>query len=309
MKRRPAPPSAAGYVLLFVLGILAVVSSLALGVAINLRLDAQLLGHQKTALQEHYLLHAAARLTALQLGLTTLADAQRTAGAATAADDAVRRGLWRPSPAPLTATVEGTAVQVQLQDASGLPDANLLTQPEWERLFMLQGADAARAQVLATRVLELRQLLVRTRGGAGFASLQELLDWPELPAAMKNNRADSALPGLGEWLVVGTANRRVNLDTTPLALLQVLGTVGDEQLQRLARLRAAGPLSAQQAQQWLQATGLVAYPPGAPPTVVRARLWVASPAPHASALVVVLSNQNGRFVVADQWVDHGLYQR
>ncbi|MBX9936016.1 MAG: hypothetical protein K2Y10_05435, partial [Burkholderiaceae bacterium] len=45
-----------GYVLLFALGLLAVVSTLVLGVSASLRLDTQLLAREKDLLQENYAL-------------------------------------------------------------------------------------------------------------------------------------------------------------------------------------------------------------------------------------------------------------
>lgn len=297
-----------GYVLLFVLGLLALVATVVLGVTVGLRIDAQLLGREKTALQEEYLLRGAARYAAMQLGITVAVDALRL----DPNDDILRQWeLWRPSGERHDVTLDNTNVSVELEDVSGLPDANMLSLQEWERLFLLLGAPTQEnAHALATKLAVLREQLGRIRGiSAGFSSMQELLQWQEIPAAMAYGGTEKTPLGLQHLLVVGTRNKQVNLDKTPLPLLQVLGNVTDEHLRELAMLRKSGPLQAPQAQQWLEGTGLTAQPPGAPATTVRARLRVNSVSPMGRSLIVLLVSENGGFSVADQMLDPGWTER
>ncbi|SDM30695.1 hypothetical protein SAMN05428957_104117 [Oryzisolibacter propanilivorax] len=300
---RPLRPR--GYVLLFVLGLLAVVATVVLGSSVGLRLDTQLLTHEKTRLRQHYALQGAAQEVAAQLAITQAVDALRLKP-----DDALLRDwpLWRPDAGEQRVRLDGLSVQVRLHDVSGLPDANLLTQAEWQRLLLLAGAaNADSAQRLATQLYALRQQLAALRGGRGFTSLQELLQWREIPAALAYGDPARELPGLGALVVVGTGSKRVNLDRTPLPVIQALGAnVTPEHLRQLAALRAAGPIPVQQAQLWLQGTGLDAYPPGGPVMAVQARLRMADAAASGSELVALIAGENGRFAVVDQWPDPGI---
>lgn len=292
-----------GYVLVFVLALLALVSALLLGMSAGLRLDAQLLGRDKAAAQELYLMQGAARYAAVQLDITAAAEARRSS----LPDDLLRQwALWRPSPSAYVVTLGDARLTVSLEDVSGLPDANLLTPVEWERLLRQFGlSDEGAARALATKAVALRDDLIRVRGGAGFASLQDLLNWPELPHDLRWGGSEAVPQGLRHLMLVGTRSKQVSLDTTPLPVLKALGTVTDDQLRRLVALRRAGPLSAAQSQQWLQGTGLTALPPGAAPSVVRARIQLASSAPDSQALVAVIAARNGAFSVIDQILDPG----
>ena len=83
-----------GYILLFALGLMAVLATLVLSVTVTLRLDAQLLSREKTALQEVYLLRGAAQYTALQLGITSAV----TTLSPPLSNEARRQWiLWRPN--------------------------------------------------------------------------------------------------------------------------------------------------------------------------------------------------------------------
>ncbi len=169
----------------------------------------------------------------------------------------------------------------------------------------------AAAQALARKIMVLRERLSGLRGGQpGFTSLQELLQWPGLPAALAQGDGTRGLPGLAALVLVGNGSKRVHLERTPLPVIKALGNnVTDEQLQRLAALRRAGPISAEQAQPWLQATGLTAYPPGTATTAVQARLRVAGSAAGGEELVALIAGENGGFAIVDQWLDPGASRR
>ncbi len=303
--RRAAPTRRArGYVLLFVLGLLAVVATVVLGASVGLRIDTQLLAREKTQLQEHYALSGAAQEAAAQLSIAYAVDALRLDPS-----DALLRDwpLWRANGPGQRVRLDGLAVTVQLHDVTGLPDANLLTEPEWQRLLLAAGAaDAAAAQALARKIMALRERLGSLRGGPGFTSLQELLQWPEIPPAIVQGDEARGRPALAALLLVGSAAKRVHLERTPVAVIRALGTnITDEQLARLEALRRAGPIGAEQAQQWLQGTGLTAYPPGAAATAVQARLRVPDAPGGGQELVALIAGENGSFAIVDQWLEPG----
>lgn len=297
-----------GYVLLFVLGLLVLVATLVLSVTVGLRLDAQLLGREKSALQEEYLLRGAARYTAMQLDISAALDAQR----ADPRDPVLGRWVvWRPSGARYEVTLDKTAISVELEDVSGLPDANMLNQQEWERLFLFLGAPTQEnARTLASKVLALRtQLRTIRESSPGFSSLQDLLQWQDLPLAMAYGGTPQAPVGLLHLLVVGTRSKQVDLDTTPLAWLPILGNVTEPHLHRLSALRKAGPVSAAQAQQWLAGTGLSVRPPGARAAVVRAQLRLDADALGTRSLMAVMISENGSFHVVDELINPGWMAR
>jgi hypothetical protein len=320
-----APARERGYILLFALGLMAVVTTVVLGVSVSLRLDAQLLAREKEALQEGYVLQSAAAFTAMQLGI-----AYAVAGANPPLPEEVRRGwaLWRmadaappppatapsargqaPAATPLpVATYEATLgshrFTAQLQDASGLPDANDLTALEWERLFAQLGAAPERARELAGLTMEFKNRVMDSRGTAGFSSMRELLDWNEIPRAMVRGGTTQVPMGLQDLLVTGTRNRKVRLDTTPVVLLRTLGNPTDDHLQRLAAMRRSGtPITAAQAQQWTDGTGLIPADTAGAPAAVRARLRLGGPRPMGAALVATLVQQGGRYSVVDSVTD------
>lgn len=290
-----------GYVLLFVLGLLVLVSTVALGITAGRRLDAQLLSREKTALQEEYLLRGAAQYTAMQLNIARAVQARRLEPD----DPALRQWpLWRATGGRYEWLQDGLRVSVEIEDLSGLPDANVLTPQEWQRLLLLLGmASAEDARILAGKLVALRDDLARHRGSTGFASLQEVLQWTEIPPDIAFGGTKATPLGLQHLLVVGTRNRLVHLDKTPLLWMKVLGNATDAQLQQLETLRKAGPIPSAQAQQWLAGTGLAVQPPDKAVSAVRARLRLASAPAQTRSMVAILVGENGSFSVADHLLD------
>ena len=193
---------------------------------------------------------------------------------------------------------------VELQDASGLPDANDLTAQEWERLFALLGTAPERARELALLTMEFKNRVMDARGTTGFSSMRELTDWNEIPRSLVRGGTTQVPVGLQDLLVVGTKNRKVRLDTTPVVLLRTLGNLTDDHLQRLATMRRSGtPITAALAQQWTAGTGLIAADMAGPPTAAKARLRLGGPRPTGAALVATLVQQGGKYSVVDSVVD------
>lgn len=281
-----------GYVLLFVLGLVAVVGTLVLSLTVGLRLDAQLLAREKSALQEEYLMRGAAQYAALELGITASVDSLKLDPKHPALRDWV---LWRPAPVPYAVSLGTAEMNVLLEDISDFPDANSMTTPQWDRLLRLVGVAPEAAGRLAIRIVELRQNLVRVRGTAGFSSMDELLGWHEIPAA------------ISEFVTIGTKSVAVDLNSTSVTTLQFLGEVSAEKLQQLAKMRSDGPIAPAQAQAWLQGTGLTATKrESASPKVVRAHVSLLSSAAGRWGWVATIASENGGYYVVDQTVDRGL---
>ena len=302
MMRGAAPtqqraPRPRGYVLLFVLGLLIVVSTLVLGTSSRLRLDARLLAHDKDALQDEYLLSGAAHLTAAQLDLTKAVDALQPAPG----DDMLRGWQpWRADGSRYELPATPAPVQVTLEDVSGLPDANLLQPAEWERLFMALGAPSREAaQEWARAVVQMRGSLLSMRGGSGFNSLQELLGLPALPRSILDGGSERTPLGLRELVIVGSGSKALDLEKTPVILIQALGQVSDSHLQLLLRLRQESPIPAAARQAWVQGTGLTAIQPGAQPRAVRAVLHLGQGAAGGRSRIAIITGDNTGFRVAD----------
>ena len=154
-------------------------------------------------------------------------------------------------------------------------------------------------------MVELREQLALTRKTAGFSSLEELLQWREISKLETGRNNEKSQLRLQDVLVVGTMNKKVDLKLTPLPLLQVLGTVTNEHLRRLATLRQSGNITSVQAQQWLQGTGLTALATDTPPAAVQARLRMASSKPNGLSLIAVIAGENGEYSVIDQRIEKG----
>lgn len=271
---RPVRQGEEGYVLLFVLGLLVVVATLILGTSSSLRIDAQLLARKKDDLRDRYLLEGAANTTAVRLGITRMVDALQLPADAPLLRDVP---LWRPDGSTYSLSLENRTIDVALQDASGLPDANLLTEAEWNRLLIALGAPTpALAQEWASSIARTRSQLIAMRGGPGFQTQRELLDLPILPRELIEGGTERTPRGLADLVVIGTRSRTVDLDNTPLLLLNALGQVTQEHLQALTRLRSSGPIPQAQRDAWLQGTGLTAKRPGDATSAVMAALTLSS---------------------------------
>jgi hypothetical protein len=289
-RRRPADE---GYILLFVLGLLVVVATLVLGTSTSLRIDAQLLARKKDDLQDRYLLEGAAHVAAVQLGVTRMVEALQLPPDAPMLRDVE---LWRTGSGPYSLTLDGRTVEVSLQEAGGLPDANLLTEVEWSRLLLALGAPTpVIAQEWASVIARTRRQLIAMRGGAGFETLRELLEMPLLPREVVEGGTERTPIGLADLVIVGPRSRTVDLDHTPLILFNVLGQVSPEKLQALTRLRAAGPIPQAQAAAWLQGTNLTVGQPAGGTSAVIARMAL----PSGVTRVAVIAGDNTGFRVVD----------
>ncbi|TXH34455.1 MAG: hypothetical protein E6Q94_04630 [Burkholderiaceae bacterium] len=294
---RPQSRRTRGYVLLFVLGLLIVVSTLVLGTSSSLRIDARLLAHEKDTLQEAYLLEGAARLTAAQLDVTRAMDELRLP-----VGDTLLRGWepWRADGSTYNLQIADLGVRVTLDDVSGLPDANALLPAEWERLFMALGAPSRQAaQEWTQAVVQMRSHLLSIRGGSGFSSLQELLSLPILPRPIVEGGSERTPLGLRDLLIVGSGSKTVDLEKTPLILIQSMGQLTDNHVQLLLQLRQEGAIPAATRQAWAQGTGLTVIQPTAQPIAVRAALHLSPDGRGNRSRIAIITSDNTKFRVAD----------
>ena len=283
--RPRARAPANGYVLLFALGLIVVVSTLVLSLTVSLRLDAQLLAREKIALQEEYLMRGAAQYAAAQLGITAAVDALQL----DPKTDLVRQWrLWRPSTEGYEITLGAAKLRVTLADVSDLPDANLLSVQQWGRLLQQTGLKSEEAMRLAEEIVAVRQELAHSRRTAGFSGLDELMHWDQIPRSVSR------------FVVVGTKRIEVNLNSTPEQVLRFLGDVSPDKLQQLAKLRKDGVIPPAQAQAWLQGTGLRERRGANSVLAATARIRMLSSAPENRSWTALISGENGIYTVIDQ---------
>ena len=230
-----------GYILLFTLGVLSVISVLVLSMALSLRLDAQLVAKEKTRLQDEYALKGAVQYAVARLNLTALVQRQL---AGKPPDPMTRRKLWFPGEGPYTLQFAGAQMNVHLQDAGVVPDANLLTEQEWQRLFVELGASNAEvAGAIAKAVVATKLRIARNMGSLGFSSTRELVNTQSLPQHVATGIDSQGRFGMLDLLVVGSELKQLDINRSPLVLFKVLGGFSDSQLSNLQLMRSRGPIA------------------------------------------------------------------
>jgi hypothetical protein len=239
--RHSATHQSEGYILLFTLGVLAVISVLVLSMALSLRLDAQLIGKDKERTQDEYVLRGAVQYALARLNATL--EAQRQL-AGRPIDALGRRKLWFVEQGSYSFQFAGEELVVYFEDAGILTDANLLTEPEW-RILLAElgevGADAASAYARA--IMESKLAIAKQSGFNGFASMQELLQNQSLPQHVVRAVNSKTGMGLKDLLVVGSELKQLDINQSPLVLFKVLAGFGDSQLSNLQLARARGVIS------------------------------------------------------------------
>lgn len=230
-----------GYILLFTLGVLAVISVLILSMALSLRMDAQLVGREKLRLQDEYTLLGAVQYTVARLNVTL--ESQRQLGGKPF--DANTRGkLWFANEGPYAMEIFGTELVVSLEDAGIFPDANLLTVQEWQRLFTEMGEnDALAASALAGVTARSKLSLAKNSSSGGFTSFRELLSNSGLPQHLTRGLVTSGSPGILDLLVIGTDLKQLEINRSSLALFKVLAGFNDNQVSNLQLVRSRGTVT------------------------------------------------------------------
>lgn len=287
-----------GYILLFTLGVLAVISVLILSMTVSLRMDVQLTSREKIRLQDEYTLRGAVQYVIARLGVTF--ESQRQL-AGKSLDDTNRRKLWFPNEGPYFVQLRGTELVVHLDDAGILPDANLLTEQEWQRLIAeLDTRGGRSADLLAKTVVESKISISKNRGNGGFTSLAELLGIQTLPQHLTRGENSEGRPGVKDLLVVGTDMKQLEINQSPLILFKVLAGFTDNQVENLKLARSRGLISPVEGRKML--LGLPAKLMTSPSEFLRVSISIkdGNEALHGMYAIVLLKNENNVYSVKDQ---------
>lgn len=297
---RPTMVVNKGYILLFTLGVLVVISVLILSMAASLRLDAQLIGRGKTRLQSEYTLKGAVQYAAARLNVTQATLSQL---AGKPPDPVSRRKLWFASEGPYPLEFSGSQLTVQIEDAGVLPDANLLSEPEWERLFVELGAGEARASgVFAKAIYESKLRIAKGLGSLGFASLQELVNSQSLPRHLTAGVNSQGRFGIHDVLVVGSESKQLDVNRSPLVLFKVLAGFNDSQLGNLQLARTRGEIAPIEGQKIL--SGSSAKMMTGKTDMLTVKIYFNNGNDSLSGLMVValLKLENNTYKVIDQFI-------
>ena len=280
----------AGYILIYVIGILVFLGLVGLGVAYTLRINAQLVLNEKEIVQNDRLLESAAQYALAQLSKARAAEPVVKAMEPSAA---AKLALWKKGGLYLV-QIRGQDIAVLLEDAGDLPDINALTKEEIQRIFESFGASAAEAAALSDVLVKARDKAGRDRGGNGFSTIQQVLGIEAIPARYRfgpKPEAESAesiapppdldksgagvldkalekalglpdmeqpgktpalrQPGLDKLVVVGTGVKAVDVNRAPLPVIFALVKTDAAALARFDAARKAKPLTVADAAQLL----------------------------------------------------------
>lgn len=265
----------AGYILIYVIGILIFLGIVGLGVAYTLRINAQLVLNEKEILQNDRVLESAVQYTLAQLIKTRTAEPVVKAMEPSAA---AKLMLWKKGGGIYRVQIQGHEIVVQLEDAGDLPDINVLTKEEIQRIFESFGASASEAVALTEVLVKAREKAGRERGGSGFSTIQQVLAIEAIPAryrfgvkpdedvekelpppdpdkAMGKPEMEKipmpAQPGLDKLLAVGTGVKTVDLNRAPLQVIFALIKTDAASLARFDTARKAKVLTLADAAQIL----------------------------------------------------------
>jgi hypothetical protein len=138
----------------------------------------------------------------------------------------------------------GVKLVASLEDAGIYPDANLLTEQEWQRLFAEAGEiDLQIASELARVVARSKLSIAKKTSAGGFTNFRELLSNSGLPQHLTRGSVSSGAPGIIELLVIGTGQKHLEINRSPLALFKVLAGFNDSQVSNLQLARSRGTIS------------------------------------------------------------------
>lgn len=150
--------------------------------------------------------------------------------------------------------LDALRINLAVEDADLRPDANLLMEAEWIRLFEAYGVTAETAQMFARQVLALRT----AAGGEGFRQIEELTDSPWLPTAMVlgvERAGGEWLPPVGRLLSVGGKNRKLHIAHSALPLFAIFLEATSAQLSQLRDIRTQREATLADAQTLFGASG------------------------------------------------------
>lgn len=278
--RRSRPQ--AGYILIYVAGILIFLSATVMGMAVALRLDTQVLLRQKENLQAEYRLEAGVQYALAQLGRSAAIEGAAGLDARTKAG----MGLWRADGSKYLAEIGGASVLFVLEDAGGPVDLNTLSENEWRTYFAVLGIGTVEdINLWSRRLVEARQIAAQLNSSNGFASIDDVLALESIPAVVRYGRQPGGsvaavdnrpaangspvpaavpttdapvpaggaeagpafIPGMRELFSVGTSMRQVEVNRGPIQLIAVLTQASMDNLIRFEEARAKKPLTLDEA--------------------------------------------------------------
>lgn len=233
-----------GYILIYVLGVLLVLSVLALSVSYKQRVGYQLVLNAKEHAQSSFVLRSAAEYTAAQLIKSAALE-----GLVRARDSSLEGvRLWRGTSLQEVA-IGDDIVSVQLTEQTSPPNLNLFDEKELQRLFVALGARDADA-------LNYAQALLKAKPKEGF-NADSLAAVPGIPAryligavdteatdgkAKPSDDAPSAASsgGLIGMVTLTGGSKKIDLNQTPLELVSALTGLSLDKVAKLASLRSKG---------------------------------------------------------------------
>lgn len=289
-----------GYILLFTLGVLAVISVLILSMALSLRLDAQLVGREKVRLQDEYTLLGAVQYAVA--GLNTTLETQRQLGGKPI-DSNSRRNLWFSDEGPYSMKIFGAELVASLEDAGIYPDANLLTEQEWQRVFAEMGeVDLPVSSALAGVVARSKLSLEKNSSAGGFTTFKELLNNSGLPQYHIRGSASRGTPGIIELLVIGTGQKQLEINRSPLALFKVLAGFNESQMANLQLARTRGTITPIEGQKFLAGSPIKLMLEKTEFIRIKIQMKNGTVPGHTMQAMAILKLENGNFKILNQIV-------
>lgn len=248
--------SQTGYVLIFVLGVVFVLSVMVLGLSSGSRIGAAEVLARQRSLQSEYQLSGALQRVLWGLENGQIAqDIRPQPSIKTAADWAQLMGQ------PFSVAIDGQLYRVLIEDAAALLDPNLLTRDMWERLGMALGLSPAAALQLAEHVEQAKAAHRVVSSEPLFRNLNDLTDLPGLSKSLVYGVAAPNQPALVDLLAFGNSALALDINNSPVALYRIVHNVNDAKARTLLTWRSQRRLTAEDERLLLGASDLAA--PGA----------------------------------------------
>lgn len=310
----------AGYILIYVIGILVFLGVVGLGVAYTLRINAQLVLNEREILQNDLLLESAVQYT-----LAQLTKAKKAESVIKAMEPSVvaKLALWKKGGQYLI-QIQGQDIAILLEDAGDLPDINVLTKEEIQRIFESFGAVPAEAVALSNVLVMAREKAGRDSGRGGFSNIRQVLGIEAIPARYRfgvraesesleyglmqpdvdrvggelegvqaqanEGRAGKApvllQPGLDKLVMVGTGAKTVDPNRAPLPIIFALVKTDVAALARFDTARKTKALTVAEAAQILGESARQVFHEGDTP-IYRFKLFMKKLGRIYSAVAIV----------------------
>ncbi len=232
---------AGGFILMYVLGVMIVLSMLALSVAYKQRVAVQLVINEKETTQQDLVLDSAAQYTVAQLARSKALEP--LVNIKDSAVDALER--WQ-ADGHYQISIGDDQVAIAIVTSVEPPDINLIDEAELMRLFKALGAEEPAAKEYAKGIL-------RSRPKDGFATLDDLANLPDAPARfMRGSEAEEAggesgpaakgkHKGLLDLVTVGSKSKQISLKESPIELIAAFTAAPNEKLVEFEALRRSKP--------------------------------------------------------------------